>query len=310
MRKFYTLFILAMVFAATLNAEVLLVENFTDTVGKPLTSCGWITTYGSASQTAVSNGLEFEGYYGSGIGNGAICSGTDSSNQPHKSFKKQTSGSIYVAFMLQAYDVTAETYFFSLRDAISTTSFNFFGRVQLNTNYQIGLRYSKNDAQQYASQPLDPTETYLVVLKYEIVEGSSNDIVSLYLLDQITNEPATPLLSVTSTQDISPENIVLRSNKDDDWILVDGIRVATTWEEAVGKSTTAIGNHALNSLNFYASNGELHIDLPANDRIRLFDTTGKCIFDGDLLAGSHAFPLQKGFYVLRTSHETHKIIVR
>ncbi|MGN0186417.1 MAG: hypothetical protein ACI392_01545 [Paludibacteraceae bacterium] len=317
MRKIATLCLIALSLSLA-HAEVLLVENFDYTAGTPLTSCGWTATYGGTSTTAITNGLSFDDYAGCGIGNGALISGTDNSAQPHKAFTKQTSGSVYVAFMLQPYMVSTQSYFFSLRDAISTSTFNFVGRIYLNEQNQIGLSFYKSSevTPVFGTQVLDNETVYLVVLKYTIIDGDKNDRIDLYLLDAYTaTEPTTPLLSVTNTTscaDICPENIVLRSNSDDDWIVVDGIRVATTWSEAVAAGAcpaTGTTHPTANYASYYTTPNTLHLQLTADDTIFIYDTTGKCVCHEHLTAGTYKFDLRKGFYVLKTATQTHKIII-
>lgn len=317
MKKITALFCLLTALSLA-HAEVLLVEDFDYTAGNALTACGWTAMYGGTSATAITNGLEFDGYAGCGSGNGALISGQDISDQPHKAFTKQTSGSVYVAFMLQPYMVAKKSYFFSLRDAISTSTFNFVGRIYLNEQNQIGLSFytSSAVAPVFDTQMLDAETVYLVVLKYTMIAGDQNDRLDLYLLDAYTaTEPTTPLLSVTNTTscaDICPENIVLRSNSNDDWIVVDGIRVATTWSEAVAAGTcpaTGTVRPTADHANYYTTPQALHLQLTADETIFIYDTTGKCVYRETLPAGMHKIHLGKGFYVLKTTTQTHKIII-
>ena len=318
MRKTVILLCLTALTLSAAQAEVLLVENFEYTAGTPLTACGWTAMYGGTSATAITNGLEFDGYAGCGIGNGALISGQDGNYQPHKAFTKQTSGSVYVAFMLQPYMVAKQSYFFSLRDAISISTFNFVGRIYLNEHYQIGLSFFKSNevAPVFDTQTLDAETVYLVVLKYTMIAGDQNDRLDLYLLDTYTaTEPTTPLLSVTNTTscaDICPENIVLRSDDADDWIVVDGIRVATTWSEAVAAGTcptTGTVRPTADHANYYTTPQALHLQLTADETIFIYDTTGKCVYRETLPAGMHKIHLGKGFYVLKTSARTYKIVI-
>ncbi len=308
---------LAVAFCATANADLLLVEDFDYTAGTTLSDCGWVTPYGGTSVTAVSNGLNFDNYAGCGIGNGAIISGNDGSYQPHKAFETVTSGDVYVAMMLQPYTCSKRTWFFSLRDAISSSTFNYNGRIWINEQNKIGLSYDK-EGEKYADRVLDNETTYLVVLKYTIVAGAKNDQVALYLLDAFTAaEPAEPLLTTTNSSssanaDINPQNIVLRSSSDDDWILVDGIRVATTWTEAVAAGecpSTGVKQTYDDGLTFYTTPSALVVTLLHDDELFVYDTTGKCLHHDFVTAGTHRFALNKGFYVLKTTTQTRKIAV-
>ncbi len=316
MKRIFSLGLVAYLAMSVLHAEVLLVEDFDYVAGTPLSECGWSIPYESRyTATSISNGLSFDGYAGCGIGNGALISGDDGSYQPHKAFAKQTQGAIYVAFMMNPYTVYKDCYFLTLRDAITSPNYNFVARVCLNTSNQIGLAYKAGTTSAtFADRVLDNETTYLVVLKYEIVEGENNDRVSLYLLDQFAeSEPITPLLSVVSTFDIEPENVVLCSSTDDNWILVDGIRVATTWSEAVAAGecpeASAIGTTENDNLSYYSTPNALHLNIANEEEIFIYDTTGKCVSHEFLSSGNYRFELQKGFYVLKTQRKTYKIII-
>ena len=80
-------------------------------------------------------------------------------------------------------------------------------------------------------------------MKYEIVEGEKNDIVSLYIIDGNIpdTEPETPSigpLTDSAQSDINPGCIAMRQFNAGQKVIVDGIRVATSWADAV---TAALG---------------------------------------------------------------------
>jgi len=81
----------------------LLVENFSYTSGTTLTSNGWTNIGGGSSNTTVaSSGLTFSGYSLSGIGNAALLDANTTGGHEiyGRSFTAQTSGSIYVSFLV------------------------------------------------------------------------------------------------------------------------------------------------------------------------------------------------------------------
>lgn len=55
--------------AAMAQAEVLVQEDFNYPLGDDLTGHGWYTQYGEPSGITLTNGLEFTGYIGFGVGN-------------------------------------------------------------------------------------------------------------------------------------------------------------------------------------------------------------------------------------------------
>jgi len=228
------------------RAEVLLVEDFDYNFGKNLTQCGmWYVEYSGENTIEISNGLEFAGYAQSGIGNGALINTEGSSGMPHITFGKVTSGCVYVAMMIQGtLPPDKGGWILSLRDNhIWEQTYNENCRLLINADNQLGASVSKpTGIAEYDTTMMDSQRTYLAVLKYEIVAGKNNDRTSLYVLDSIcASEPQTPTvgpLTDSSVADIEPYCLLLRGFDDEAWILVDGIRVATTWAEALGVEPT------------------------------------------------------------------------
>ena len=194
MRKnIYTFLAMIAMGTAVAGAEVLLEENFDYPQGEfPLEESGWYTQWGEASSLSIGEGLTFDGYACSGVGNGVVID-ADDSNNPHRAFKQVTEGNVYVAFMLRPSTAYKKGYFLTLRDEKVNDyySFNFNGRVSVNESGQLGLTFANNQNAVYADEVLDGNTTYLVVLKYTIVEGKNNDNVSLYCFDKMPDaEPA------------------------------------------------------------------------------------------------------------------------
>lgn len=296
----------------------LLVENFDYEQGSLLTKNGWFTQYGEDSELSVTNGLSFDNYAETNIGNAALLD-IEERNQLHKSFAEVTSGNIYVAFMFQPTIVGKDGWFFSLRDnKLDYTNFNFRARIWMTMFNKIGLTMSDSNKKVFANDELDASKTYLIVLKYAIKSGSNNDEVSLYVFDQFPeNEPeiATigPLSDATQT-DISPANIVLRSYDSGNWLVSDGIRVATTWEEAVKKlETSPVENRFVAQNRVFVDGQKLCISLrEPMSNVAIFDISGKKVTkEGlNLVAGDHKFTLKQGIYLVKIGDSTQKIIVK
>lgn len=49
---------------------------------------GWYTQWGEASSLSIGEGLTFEGYACSGVGNGVLIDADDGNNNPHRAFKQ------------------------------------------------------------------------------------------------------------------------------------------------------------------------------------------------------------------------------
>jgi hypothetical protein len=121
---------------------------------------------------------------------------------------------------------------------------------------KVGFSFNSTLVQGTASTDYNFGETYLFVVKYTIVAGTTNDVVSLYVFAagaDFSTEPATPTLgpfTATNTTpgdpltplgpDIIPTGIALRQFEAAQRITVDGFRVKTSWELATDVAATMI----------------------------------------------------------------------
>lgn len=317
MRKnIYTFLAMIAMGTAVAGAEVLLEENFDYPQGEfPLTEGGWYTQWGGASSLSIGEGLTFDGYAGSGVGNG-VAINTDDDNNPHRAFKQVTEGNVYVAFMLRPLTAYKKGYFLTLRDGdMGGYSFNFNGRVSVNEDGQLGLTFANNQNAVYADEVLDGNTTYLVVLKYTIVEGKNNDNVSLYCFDKMPDaEPAAPLvgpLSDAAKVDINPANVVLRGYAVADYVelLLDGIRVATTWDEALGKQASAETVKA-GGVSVVGLKGALQLTAGKSEECVVYTLDGRQAGSCQVAAGTTSLALPQGVYVVKVGAQTFKAVVR
>ncbi|MCM1034894.1 MAG: hypothetical protein NC038_00090 [Paludibacter sp.] len=286
--------------AANLWAEVLLEENFKYGLGSMLTDNGWFTQYRASSDISVTNALSVPRYAPSDIGGAALIDCISGSDQPHRAFLEQTEGDIYVAFMFAPLINNKKGWFFALRDnnfsAGYNSEYNFNARLLLDDSNRIGLAFADNQKAQFADSYLDYNTTYLVVIKYTVNAGACNDAVSLWLFKEaVPDEPAQPLigpLTDAAKKDINPANVVLRGYDANGWLVVDGIRVATTWQEAV---LMMDDNTAINNVSIGSS------DEPAY----IYNCLGTCLG----IYSENAFSaLPRGIYVIKTLSASHKVL--
>ena len=228
---------------------LLLEENFDYTAGGLLTSNGWTAhnNAGSNPITVVSPGLTFAGYVASGIGNAA---GVNNNGEDvHKQFTQQTSGVIYAAFIVKTQSTNSAGYFFHLGQYNIGT--NFISRVWVNATGD-GLGIGSSTPATYI--PITPGTPTLVVVKYDMASKVS----SLFVFNSFPNsEPGTAGATVTETAPVSNiGSVALRQYNANQRVVVDGIRIATTWDEAV----KATSNPVITALT--PSNNA--IDVPVN----------------------------------------------
>lgn len=247
-------------------AQPLLVENFEYTIGTLLTANGWTAhNAGGTNPFSVSAmSISYPGYLGSGIGDEVTYS--PSGEDVNRAFTSQNSGVVYAAFIINVTSSqTTGDYFahFGATSGAAVTSFG--GRVWIKkdattTNFAFGISKSSTAANiSYTGFDYLPGVTYLVVVKYNIVSGTTNDFANLFINPVPGNpEPTSPTISTLAIDDASSDPAQLTSfclrqgSASNSAILrLDGIRVATTWAEAVaaGSTTVPIISAAPSTLN-------------------------------------------------------------
>jgi len=185
--RFFLTSIILLGFYGISNGQLLLDENFNYPAGDLLTAHGWSAHSGGGTQPITVNdgGLTFPGYIDSGIGNAALVD--NNGEDDNKTYTVQTAGTVYVAFMINV-SSTAAGYFFHLGgDPIGTSIFR--GKVFMDATNHFGASNGSNTAT-YASAAYTLGTTYLLVLKYEIVAGTNNDIKLIYFRQRDTRHGA------------------------------------------------------------------------------------------------------------------------
>ncbi|OYU83764.1 MAG: hypothetical protein CFE24_09760 [Flavobacterium sp. BFFFF2] len=223
-------------------------DNFDGAVGSALTSSGWVAHSSAATNPilTITPGLTFPNYYGAGMGNAAAVNSTgqDVSLQ----FTEVNSGTVYASFLVNATASPAciDQYFFAFgNNAITDTAFR--GKVLINqdatnpSKFKFG--FAANLTLRYTTNLFDYGTTYLVVVKYKIVDAATTnsngnlgrDESSLYIFDASSNyltEPSVPTIGIedTGSADIIPGRVVLRQdNTNSPNVIIDGLRVDNTW---------------------------------------------------------------------------------
>ena len=312
MKKFYFLAFLCFS-GATFAQSPLLGEDFDYPAGDALTDHGWLNHSGTTGPILVTSpGLTFTGYVGSGIG---LAAGLNSTTQKvNKSFGAQTSGSVYASFIVNAtVTATAGDCFFHIFDPLQAASV-MRGKVYLANGsttgkMKLGLAFSSTSPTYYATE-LDFGTTYLVVLKYIIIDGLLNDQVSLYVFqagDDFSTEPTTPAVGplTGSGADIPPTSIALRQFDAAQRITVDGIRVKTIWQLDKDILSGLNQQGISQQIGFYpnpVTDGYLNISSSSKSlkQIEIFDVVGKKVFSETSLSNRiNVSDLKAGIYILK-----------
>ncbi len=233
--------------SATAFGSLFWEENFDYTVGDNITTHGW-TAHGNIGGSPIlvaSPGLTYTGYASSGIGNAATITGGTSREDDNKTFTSQTAGSVYAAFMV---NVTAATttadYIVHFGPLSIGTTFRgkvFVVRNALN-NVAFGLSKAGNAPPPAITDTIyDLNTTYLLVLRYTFNTGTtSDDEVKLWVNPAIGGAEPPSNLTATDGADLSDCGaFALRQGSQAYTVLVDGIRVGTSWSDILpGGSVT------------------------------------------------------------------------
>lgn len=225
--------------------------QLTDATGGANVSGGnWVTNTGTGNFIQVSAGsLSYTGYPSSGIGNKIdIISTAASAEDTFRNFQTQTAGTTYAAFMvnvanttgLAANSSTTGDYFAGFINSTSTTL--FADRVTIRAGsvantYQLGFRATGNAAnvQTFSTTDLPVGTTALVVISYQIVAGSANDICNIWVNPTITSpEPAPTLTQVSAADNPDVGRFFIRQgNAGTPNASIDGLRVGTSWASLI-----------------------------------------------------------------------------
>jgi len=338
MKKMYVLLVF-FGFGANASAQSLLLsENFDYPAGAQLRDHGWYPHSAASTnpQTITATGLTLgsTSYFGNGIGNAAAVNNTGSDeNRPFSSYVD--SGNVYVSFLLRVngpVDSLFNEHFFFLGQYSNTTTPIFTSISSANrgrtfivpsttpAQYKLGITFNAGTVTTLGltTADLDTGQTYLVVLKYQFVPGSSNDSVSLFMFNDgsdISTEPAVPTIGpvaatligtppAPATDLTAAQFVALRQFSATQRITIDGIYVRDHWllqaantsveDEGLAPQFTLYPNPYTDGALFIKSQNDQPI------RARLLDLTGRVLFQTPVENGQIMLPKQTaGLYLLQ-----------
>lgn len=243
------------------NAITLLLnENFDYTVGTLLTANGYTAHSGTDNPiTVTASTMTYPGYLSSGVGNEISLS--SSAEDVNKTFSERTSGTTYFGLLVNVSSVTTTgDYFFNV--GATTIGSTFRGRVFVKKNASEKLAFGiaqSTTVANFSEFNYNLNETYFLILKYEIILGATNDIASLIINPVLNiNEPVAGWISNTDAASTDLANLgsfaFRQGNSTNGPVLkIDGIRVATTWQDIVGPQLIFSGTGNWNETGRWSS---------------------------------------------------------
>ncbi len=216
--------------------NLLLLDNFYYDTGLALKDTRWTAHSGAGTNsiTVQSGNLTYEGYPSIA---GNLISLTGSGEDVNRTFTAQTANSVYASFLVNVTSATTTGDYFIHFGINPFNTGLLYGRVYIKSTgtgtFDFGLSKT-TDAAVYSGNNYNYGTTYLLVLKYEIVDGTNNDIISLFINPYILGTEPTPIISISpNSADIANIGaIAIRQGAaaNAPTLLLDGIRVANSWE--------------------------------------------------------------------------------
>jgi hypothetical protein len=255
------------------NATLIHSESFTGTAGNPLsTTAGdpagaegntlnaWTSHGGAAGTTGQiqyqAANLTYPGLVTTGGGHVALVS-ANTEDVGYSFDPPVNSGSLYVSVLFQAVSTdlitnSAGDYFLHLHDGKASTNFRTRLFVRPGTaagTINIGIRMS-SETIVWDAADLAADTTHLVVLRVDFVAGDDNDVNSVFINPTISATEPTPTIvaNVATGADYASgaDRVSLRQgNAQAGGFLVDELRVATTWVEAVPADPASVSDWTL-----------------------------------------------------------------
>ena len=262
MKRIFTLCACVFFAIATMHAQLWLEENFNYPVGNLEQADGsqlvlhqWMPSLKSAdalgtSPQVVDRNLTLAGYPGSGVGKSVVLDaavGADNSTQRISVYYMDTLGardtvSMYAAFLFKPLSAknTSGRDFAIWEGSISSSQVR--GRLFLAQNgsaVKVGISKNSTSAISWSGD-IELNSTNLIIMKYEVVEGASNDVVKVFVNPTLnTAESAnTPLASTDNATDMLVKGFGLRQRGTG--AEISGLRIGTSWEDVLGMSADGL----------------------------------------------------------------------
>lgn len=255
MKHFFTVLVCMALTAMSAHAELWLEENFNYPDGDleqadngQLVLHQWMPSLKQAdangkSPQVADRKLTYPGYISSGKGKVAVLDATvgdDGSTQRISVYYLDTIGkrdtiSMYAAFLFKPLSAknTSGRDFAIWEGSVGSSMCR--GRIFLAKNGDaVRIGVSKNSSTISAwSDDIAIGSTNLIVMKYEVVEGASNDVVKVFVNPGLTSteDENTPLVTTDNATDMLVKGFGLRQRGNG--AEIGGLRIGTTWEDVV-----------------------------------------------------------------------------
>ena len=326
--------------AFSLSAQVLLTDDFNYTApNDSLQGNGWVAISGAYANQAVRStaNLSFPGYIGNGTAGSVVLNNIAGASAedlkktiPGAPFPSATDSTLYMSFLMNvasapnvanATGTARQDHFIGFAGGTST----FVSRLYVQNDSVRGklkIEMGKFGIPTFGATDYAFGRTYLVVLKYQILAGTGNDVASMWILDSMNGrapgtEPTATTISVTGSDAASLDGVYLRQGSATPMsVRIDGIRVARRWADLFGtNNVNDVVNNTTKNFALVSNMVKNNITITANEtaknvNMQIFDLEGRIILAqnlGDTEGGSkrdiNVADLTNGNYFVRLSTE-------
>ena len=243
------------------QAERMLTENFEYTLGNLYQQGGWLkySTQAASPVQVVDEALTYPGYQETAVGKSVKLEQVASGQDMMIPFTSTaiTSGKVYASALVKVNAVADDVYFFVLLQPTSAGIVDGKAPVEnarllaskCDTEGKFVFKISRNSATLFETTgEYELGGTYLVVMSYEFVDGTKNDIIRLWV-NPVTSgaEPESTIAINSATHtgaDMkSIQGLELRqgssATKTGPAVVVDAIRVGTAWADLFDSAPVA-----------------------------------------------------------------------
>ena len=321
------LLVAALGLAPALAAQPVLVESFAYRTGDlaAVSDSVWKVHSGDLPVGVVAENLTFPNYPANDGNAADVTGGAGSRQDVNRKFAPVTTGSVYVTALVRVDTLTGADqptdYFLHLVDQSATArggvTTSFRGRVFARgsgTGFVFGISKASGTPVFEATARTFGT-TYLVVVRYTVVEGASNDTAALAVVaagSPYAQESDLTFLPATDTNtDIAPGAVVLRQGGVNLDTTVDGVRLGTSYGAVlVGVAPEGPAADGLRLDRTGPAAWRLAVREAQTVRVEAFDALGRrvaTLADGPVAAGTtlalalDGAALPAGLYVVRAT---------
>ncbi|SDE46642.1 Por secretion system C-terminal sorting domain-containing protein [Dyadobacter soli] len=231
--------LLFMLFAAVaVQAQPLLNESFNHTGGTLLSAANWaVRASGTPAISVTAGNLAVASTIGNDFGNKASLA--SSGQDVYRNFTA-ANATTYNSMVVNVSAAQATgDYFYILGN--STSPLVYGARVYIRSNgagFSFGISRGAATAPVYETTVRNFNTNYFIVLKYEVVTGTTNDLAKLFVSSAaLASEPATASIEygastgedITASVPLSSVNLYQGTAANAPSLQIDGINVGTTW---------------------------------------------------------------------------------